>query len=93
MPHVNIWIRKADYGAWQAIPNKADWLHEHLVGNSPKPKQTVAPATEPEDEDEYDYLAGLVFQEGVAVWDMATGEKVEATPEMVRELKKRGQVK
>ena len=30
MPHRNIWIRKEDLAAWDAIEDKPAWLHRHL---------------------------------------------------------------
>lgn len=30
MPRYNIWIREEDNEKWQALENKADWLHFHL---------------------------------------------------------------
>lgn len=32
MPRVDIWIRKDDLGAWQAIDNKAEFIHNALQG-------------------------------------------------------------
>jgi hypothetical protein len=34
MPHVNIWIRKADYDKWQKLPNKPEAISKMLRGET-----------------------------------------------------------
>jgi hypothetical protein len=38
MPHVNIWIRKADEKVWESIKNKPEAIHNMIVSYS-KPLQ------------------------------------------------------
>lgn len=30
MPHANIWIRRSNQAAWDALDNKSDWINSHL---------------------------------------------------------------
>ena len=36
MPHVNIWIRKKDWAAWESLEDKPTFLHEALQNVSIK---------------------------------------------------------
>lgn len=38
MGHVNIYIRKDDVSKWDAIANKAEWLHDKLCDDDTKRK-------------------------------------------------------
>jgi hypothetical protein len=36
MPHVNIWIRRDDFDAWESIKDKPEFLHDALNGVQPE---------------------------------------------------------
>lgn len=57
MPHVNIWIRKADYDKWIKLPNKPEAISKMLRGEALQavkiketvnlPSQNKKPVTKP----------------------------------------------
>ena len=90
MPQVTVYIRKDDLKKWEAIEKKSQWLHEHLAGLEVKVIEPSVPEALEYLEDPY---KDLTLVEGQGVFDKDTGERVEADPDMIKELKKRGEVK
>lgn len=72
-------------------------LNKYWEGKRPDlfPKE-VKPGLEEAEEEEFenDYYKDLIWEEATkVVWDITTGEPVEFNTNIIKELKKRGQVK
>lgn len=103
-----VYFREEDLPLWEAIENKAEWLHAKLTGlpegtrvASPEKAKEMAknyrgslgaPIIYLEQED--DPLANFVWEERThTLTDTETGEILESDPDTIKELKRRGQVK
>lgn len=96
MPTVPVYIRVEDLDKWRALENKAEFVHNALNSSGGAVAPVVSPPiTEPDEpkQEEVDQTEGLVLEVVTGkVYEKETGEQVEAWPELVKELKKRGQV-
>lgn len=101
---VDIYIRKENQEKWKAIPNKSEWVNALLQNSDdtsrygttidiPAAPSTVVLSQEvPEDDDdEYEDLIYDPIMNGV--YDNSLGDYIDADIHMVKELKKRGQVR
>lgn len=96
MPTVPVYIRVEDLDKWKALESKAEFVHNALnsFGGAvvPNISQQVTEPDEPGQE-EVDHTEGLVFEVATGkVYEKESGEQVEAWPELVKELKRKGQV-
>lgn len=106
MPQVTVYIRNEDLPKWKALEKKAEFLHDALtnlqltdipMAYDPekgtilgKPAAEVL-TTDEEDDDEYEDLIYDPIMNGV--YDKSLGDYIDADIHMVKELKKRGQVR
>ncbi len=83
-----IYIRKENENQWNSLEDKSAWVNDQL-SRTPN----VVP-NEPIDDEWGSNLDDLVFSlAGNCVYDTTTGEAVEADAAMIKELKRRRQVK
>lgn len=108
MPRKNIYVRNEDLPLWEAIENKPEWLHAVLndtgakavrfkdkviVLNGQDPLKYYDATTE-KVYDASDSYEGLIYDTvSQHVFNEESREPVESDAAMIKELKKRGQVK
>lgn len=80
MPQQTVYIRNGDMEKWKALENKAEFISFHLNKTEPQ-----------ENDDPYENL--LLDLGANKVADTKLEEYIESTPEMIKELKRRGQVR
>ena len=108
MPQVTVYVRDEDLDKWKAIEKKSEFLHRALTNGLQEPFRNQViniktgsvkdagldlkiPGEEEPEDDPYENL--VIDTAAGRVADTELGEYIDSDPEMIKELKKRGQVR